>query len=130
MALEPFDLLKIVYITASENPPVLVFLVFAGSFILAALNAIYFHYRHQRDLDQLVMKEQYIDGGLLFNLMRLMLYGHYCLFPKGAQRDGVYEIFSTLPCSIRVHLIFHWCVVIFSLFLMPLSYLLSNRLDF
>lgn len=83
----------------------------------AAINAVYFHYRFQRELDREIMKSSYYDGGLLMNLNRLMMYGHYCFFPKRAKRDGVYEIFQELDRRQRLHLQFHWIAIILSVLL-------------
>lgn len=94
------------------------FIVIASSvlgtalFIVAVVNALVFHFRYQKELDQSVMKEQYYDGGILMGLNRLMMYGHYCLFPKRAKRDGVDSIFGRLDRRQKFHLKLHWLAII------------------
>lgn len=94
-------------------------MILLASFILgtlfilaAAVNALYFHFHYQKELDQQVMKAEYYESGLLMGVNRLMLYGHYCLFPERAQRDNVREVFANLERAKRRHLIFHWMAVI------------------
>lgn len=79
---------------------------FIGLFV-TILNAIYFHFRYQKKIDEAIAGRE-DDIGFLLGMTRLMMYGHYCLFPKRAQRAGVYNIFLGLPRIQRAHLIFHW----------------------
>ncbi|MDO6423315.1 hypothetical protein [Saccharophagus degradans] len=75
-------------------------------------HAIYFYFRYQKTIDKKVMGAKYYKGGMLLSTTKLMMYGHYCLFPNRAKRAGVYDIFSSMPRTIRVHLISHWVLVI------------------
>lgn len=108
----------------------LMLVIFGASAILLSLlgiaNAIYFHYRYQRKLDSELMKSEYYSGGLIVDLMRLMLYGHYCLFPKRAKRDDVSHVFNKISKTERIHLVFHWCSVIGSITLYCLAYFIGR----
>ncbi len=85
--------------------------VFVLGFLML-LNAIYFQIRYQRMVDRTLHGENYIDGGGVFNASRMMIYAHYCLFPKRAERDGVVDQMGQIPLVVKVHLIFHWLAVI------------------
>lgn len=86
-------------------------------FIVAAIaNALYFHFRYQKQLDQKVMKSEYYDSGILLGINRLMVYGHYCFSPKRADRDGVKKVFDEITRSEKRHLKFHWVAIIASCF--------------
>lgn len=89
-----------------------------GTFLIVAAiaNALYFHFRYQKQLDQKVMKSEYYDSGLLLGLNRLMVYGHYCFFPKRAVRDGVADVFDGITRSEKRHLQFHWFAIIAACF--------------
>jgi hypothetical protein len=109
------------------------FLILGGGWLVlgvaAIVNAVFFHYRYQKDIDKRVMKDGYYDGGLLFNLLRVMMYGHYCLFPKRAKRDNVNEVFSTLSKTVRFHLIFHWVAFVTAFLLMFVTYFVGRYID-
>ncbi len=96
-----------------EDWTIFLFVVFVLTWVLMAINAVYFHCRYQKKLDQQIMGDDYIDGGMLYNLTRLMLYAHYCLFSNRAKRAGVDEIIRDLPTKLKAHLIFHWFSVLF-----------------
>jgi len=79
---------------------------------ISLLNAIYFYYRHQKDIDKQFSRKnghEYIDAGLLLGLIRQGWYGGYCLSSRLAKRDGHFEFFSKLPRYQRRHLIFIFC---------------------
>ncbi len=75
--------------------------------VLVLINAIHFYLKHYESIAKQV-DGAYIDMGFLFSASRLMLWAHYCLFPKRAERANVHEIFSRLPKTIRMQLLFHW----------------------
>lgn len=80
------------------------------------VNAVYFHFRYQKKIDQAIAGGE-DDIGFLLGLTRLTMYGHYCLFSRRAKKAGVYDIFSRLPAIQRAHLIFHWFSLLFFSFL-------------
>ncbi|WP_062268277.1 hypothetical protein [Endozoicomonas arenosclerae] len=81
--------------------------LFLLSMVLFSINAIYFYRRHYKDVSELVDGVFY-DCGLMFATHRLSMWGHYCLFPKRAERDNVLAVFEELPKNIRRQLIFHY----------------------
>lgn len=93
---------------------------------VAISNALYFHLRYQKALDQAVMGERYYDAGVLLGLNRLMMYGHYCLFPKRAKKDCVYEIFAYLDKVQRVHLILHWAAILATVLIWSSGYIYAE----
>ena len=103
-------------------------LVFYVSFItitlgvLVLLHTIYFQIRYQEKVDKLIHGDNYLDGGWIFNASRMMIYAHYCLFPKRAKRAGVTAAIHRMPSVIRWHLIMHWAVVILVGFLAVFAY--------
>ena len=87
-------------------------------------NAIYFYFRYHKNIALQIEDESYTNGGMLFEMTKFMMYGHYCLFPARAKRAGVEEIFNRLSKTIRYHLIFHWFSVVTSAVLIALSAIL------
>lgn len=82
-----------------------------GGFVVL-LHVIYFYFNYQKPIDKKVMGGDYYEMGILLASTKLMMYGHYCLFPKRAKKAGVHEIFSTIPRNVKAHLIVHWVLVI------------------
>lgn len=93
-------------------------------FLVVAINAVYFHFRYQKQLDQKIHKENNYDVGLLLGINRLMWYGHYCISSKRAARDGVDDIFRDLNPRLKNHLVFHFWGVLLSALLYLASYML------
>lgn len=83
------------------------FAIFILLFILLLINAIYFYWVHHDGLSKKIDGHLF-DGGFLLSASRFMLWGHFCLNEKKAEKSGVKEIFSELPKSARRQLIFHW----------------------
>ncbi|BFM06492.1 hypothetical protein [Halioxenophilus aromaticivorans] len=90
---------------------------------LEFLHTIYFQVRYQKKVDVLINGDNYIDGGWIFNASRMMMYAHYCLFPKRAERAGVEKAIHQIPVAIKWHLIVHWVAVILVCFLAAIAYL-------
>lgn len=94
--------------------------------LVSIINAIYFHFRYQKKIDETIAGKE-DDIGFLIGMTRLMMYGHYCLFPKRARRAGVYNIFTRLPRIQRAHLIFHWLsILLFSFITFGFSVLVER----
>lgn len=91
--------LKAVLVTA--------FAVFLVLFIFLLLNAIHFYRVHYGKLSEKIDGRTF-DGGFLFAASRFMLWGHFCLSDRKAERSGVREIFSELSPRARWQLLFHW----------------------
>lgn len=102
------ETLRAIVEVAQEDLASLLFMLMLVVGLLFILNAVDFHFRHQKALDRKVMKDRYYSGGTLFDVSRLMLYGHYCLFPARARRDGVAEVFADLAALSKARLVFHW----------------------
>lgn len=81
------------------------------------LHALYIRVRYQPAIDRAVMGSQYFDMWVFFAFNKLLMYGHYCLFPKRARRAGVHEIFENLPRVQRLNLIVFWGFFIVCCFL-------------
>lgn len=84
------------------------FFTFILIFILVLINAIYFYSLYYKELSKKI-DGKIFDGGFLFSASRFMLWGHFCISSKKAERSGVKEIFEELPKRARRQLIFHWC---------------------
>lgn len=88
-------------------------LIFIGSIgiillIFWLLHALYFFLKYQKGMEKQLMGDDYYSGGFLYDGMRVMLYGHYILFPKRVRRAGVHDFFSGLELRIKTHLLIHW----------------------
>lgn len=100
------------------------FYVFVLLGILMLANVVYFQIRYQKKTDYLFNDDNYIDGGWIYNSMRMMMYAHYCLFHRRARRAGVLERVRRIPSVIKFHLYFHWfSVIVVSLILTIVSIL-------
>ena len=97
--------------------------------LVVFFHTIYFQIRYQKKVDKLINGDNYIDGGWIFNTSRMMIYAHYCLFPKRASRAGVTEAIQNMPAIIRWHLIGHWGVVISACLLAVFAYFGVNSLE-
>ncbi len=76
------------------------------------INVAYFQIRYQKKVDQLLHGDRYIDGGWMYNSHRMMMYAHYCIFKKRAERAGILEKVLAIPAVVKLHLVLHWSVVI------------------
>ncbi|KEQ19358.1 hypothetical protein [Endozoicomonas numazuensis] len=76
-------------------------------FVTLMINAIHFYKKYYKQLSESI-DGAFFDSGFLFASSRFMLWGHYCLFPKRAERANVYSIFEALPKSARLQLKLHW----------------------
>ena len=101
-------------------------IVFMAFGILVIVNAIYFQVRYQKQVDQLIHGDDYIDGGWLFNSTRMMMYAHYCLFNKRARKAGVEDSVAGIPVIVKWHLIFHWGAVIIGSSALVLAWSVSH----
>lgn len=88
------------------------FIIFALLGVIMLINVAYFQIRYQKRVDQLLHGDRYIDGGWIFNSHRMMMYAHYCLFKKRAEKAGLLEKVLTIPTVVKLHLVFHWGAVI------------------
>lgn len=93
--------------TLKEQALIFTFLLAIILFVLVLINAIYFYIKHYKTIATQV-DGTYIDVGFLLSANRLMLWAHYCIFPKRAKRAKVHDIFSSIPKTTRVQLLFHW----------------------
>lgn len=107
-----------------ENISFVCFFLALLLFIPLATNAVYFHFRYQKQLDQKIHKGNNFDVGLLLGINRLMWYGHYCISPKRAARDGVDDVFHDLNPQLKSHLVFHFWGVLISALLYLTSFML------
>lgn len=76
-------------------------------FVALLINAIHFYCVYYDRLSEKI-DGQIFDGGFLFAASRFLLWGHFCLSDKKAEKSGVKEVFSELPKSARRQLLFHW----------------------
>jgi len=101
-----------------ENFTLIIGFTFAIFGTMAIANVIYFQNRYQKKVDTIIQGDRYIDGGWIFNSTRLMMYAHYCLFPRRARRAGISKQVESIPKVIKLHLILHWFLVIVGGFLL------------
>ncbi len=102
----------------------LTFFIFLVCGVAAIVNVIYFQIRYQKKVDTIIQGDRYIDGGWMFNSTRLMMYAHYCLFPRRALRAGISDRVDSIPRVIKFHLVLHWFLVIVTCFLGGVGYLI------
>ncbi|KEQ19255.1 hypothetical protein GZ78_04515 [Endozoicomonas numazuensis] len=96
-------------------------------FLILTANAIHFYKKRYREISETI-DGVFFDCGFLFATHRLMMWGHYCLFPKRAQRDNVLPVFENLSNPVRRQLKLHYLGLLTCCFLMIFSYLLSKYL--
>ncbi|KEQ19359.1 hypothetical protein [Endozoicomonas numazuensis] len=111
--------------TSFEIMAITLFFSFLALFLFVLLNDIYFYKKHYQKLSEAI-DGAFVDHGFLLAMNKLTMWGHYCLFPKRAQRDNVLSVFEALPKSVRSHLISHWIGLLACGFLMVSSYLVST----
>ncbi|PXF64223.1 hypothetical protein [Kangiella spongicola] len=92
-----------------QSAPIILLSLFGMLVIfLLIINAIYFYFRYQKSMEKELLGDDYSSGGFLYDSTRLMMYGHYILFPKRAKKAGVYEFFKNIPFKVKTHLLIHW----------------------
>ena len=91
-----------------DEPLTLFFIIGIVILWIWLLHAIYFYIKYQKPMEKNLMGEDYYSGGFLYDGLRVMMYGHYLLFPKRAKKAGVYDFFSKLNNKLKAHLLFHW----------------------
>ncbi|PXF64224.1 hypothetical protein [Kangiella spongicola] len=96
-------------ITAFLDEPFMLMGFFGALIIIVwLLHALYFYLKYQKNMEKELMGDEYYSGGFLYDGMRVMMYGHYILFPARAKKVGVHDFFSTLSPKLKRHLLFHW----------------------
>ncbi|GAB1262653.1 hypothetical protein NBRC116495_33600 [Aurantivibrio plasticivorans] len=83
--------------------------------------AIYIYFSFQRKIAKAIEGVEYYSAGLILSIFKLPMYGHYCLFPKRARRDGVDNVFQSLSTPQKVMLTTHWVTLSSSVLLIVLA---------